>query len=125
MTIEEAIELLDHKTQAEALKKAGGGWFGVAEMNKALEMAVDALRAQQTPLDRSMWEGCCYCQGTRWLGGQICGEIHSLKGRPEVNFKTEGMLSFLYCPRCGRPLTEEAWAELVRRINGGKTDMEA
>lgn len=27
-----------------------------------------------------------------------------------------GNLGYRYCPHCGRPLTEEAWAELERRL---------
>ena len=46
-------------------------------------------------LDRSRWEGCRFCIGF-WNYG--------------------------FCPECGRPLTEEAWAELERRINGGTAD---
>ena len=65
----------------------------------AAKMAVSALRAQQTPakLDRRGWEECPDC----WLW--------------------EGLNNF-FCPYCGRPLTEAAWAELERRINGGTTD---
>lgn len=51
-------------------------------------------------LDRSRWEGCEYCK-------DIPKSI--LKG---------------FCYACGRPLTEEAWAELEQRIGGNdeKTD---
>lgn len=55
--------------------------------------------AQQTTekLDRRRWCGCETCKGGRYRSGG-------------------------YCPGCGRPLTEEAWAELERRINDGTTD---
>lgn len=45
-------------------------------------------------LDRSLWKGCPYCK-------DIPASI--LKG---------------FCYACGRPLTEEAWAEMERRIGG-------
>lgn len=62
------------------------------------ELAISAIHSRQTPakLDRSRWEECPDC----WLW--------------------EGSRRF--CPDCGRPLTEEAWAELERRINDGTTD---
>lgn len=46
-------------------------------------------------LDRSRWEGCEYCKETvpKWY-------------------------LWKFCPDCGKPLTEEAWAELERRIGG-------
>lgn len=75
-----------------------------SDYKAALGMALDALRAQQTPakLDRSRWEGCCYCK--------------------DSNLR---MMYFLqskkYCSGCGKPLTKEAWVELERRINGGKS----
>lgn len=53
-----------------------------------------AFRAQKTTskLDRSRWEECPDC----WVW--------------------EGHHKF--CADCGKPLTEEAWAELERRIGG-------
>lgn len=62
------------------------------------------LSRKQTPakLDRSRWEGC-----------KSCDKVNSayLKGA-------------IYCVHCGRPLTEEAWTEMERRIGGndGTTD---
>lgn len=43
-------------------------------------------------LDRDRWTACCGCEAPS--GGLV-----------------------LYCPRCGRPLTEEAWAGLERRLD--------
>lgn len=71
--------------------------FTPGELDKACRMGADALRAQKTPakLDRIRWEGCCLCAGF-W--------------------------NYNFCPECGRPITEDAWAELERRINGGTID---
>lgn len=46
-------------------------------------------------IDREKWEPCMWCA----LNGQF------------------GLNN--YCSACGRPLTEEAWAELERRVCGG------
>ena len=93
MTIEEAIRNL-------GLPKI----FDAPNLAEAVKMAVAALRAQQEPvkLDRSRWEGC-----------EVCLTV----GTPE-NWED----GIKYCPVCGKPITEEAWAEMERRINDGKTD---
>lgn len=72
----------------------------------ALNIAISALRAQQTPtkLDRIRWEGCYWCTG-------FCPEVTE---DPHWEYR--------FCPKFGRPLAEDAWADLERRINGGTTD---
>lgn len=50
-------------------------------------------------LDRSRWEECsCCCKNL------ITSKIWISDGKQ-------------YCPYCGKPLTEQAWAELERKIN--------
>lgn len=101
MTKEEAIEILEN----------GDFWDlcvvpyvdsnrPAMESLEALDMAIVALRAQPAKLG-SRWEGCSWCTG-------FCPEV---TGDPNWNYK--------FCPNCGRPLTEEAWAELERRMSGG------
>lgn len=53
-------------------------------------------------LDRSRWEGCKDCK-RQW------GVLHDRTSRFEIRRK-------MFCGSCGRPLTEEAWAELERRM---------
>lgn len=108
MDREEAIELLDQQTQAEALKKYGGGWIGVNAMNNALQIAIAALRAQHGPvkLDRSRWEGCEYCKSVPDEDADI------IPGK--YNHKI--CIKISYCPFCGLSLTEKAWEELEKRI---------
>lgn len=111
MTREEAIKRIEDHMRAHRI-----GEYPHLLLKDAINMAITALRTQQTTLDRSRWEGCDRC-------------------RPElykhVGFNAEGMYfqaripetdKFRYCPICGKPRTEEAWAELERRVNGGKTD---
>lgn len=88
MTIEEAINVIEQRCGYTRLQYA-----------TALGIAIDALRAQQTAakLDRSRWEGCICCTRKNQL---MAREKHGYR----------------YCEHCGRPLTEEAWAELERRI---------
>ena len=100
MTTEEAIKILDPETSRDALWKYEDKEKRLEAVNEACQLAVAALRAQQTSakLDRSRWEGCEYCKNMSILKG--------------------------FCYSCGRHLTEEAWAELERKIGGndGTTD---
>lgn len=86
----------------------GGALKNIRRRTTALEMAIDALRTQQTPakLDRSRWKGCYLCKDATYLGGDVC-----VSGTHYV-----GVSEFDFCPNCGRPLTEEALAELERKI---------
>lgn len=84
-------------------------------------------------LDRSRWEGCEHCKGD--LEGYTA-QFRDADGRSRRLYIPEGEATIVapgkynhqfcipikYCPFCGRPLTEEAWAELERRMNGGATD---
>lgn len=111
----------------------GIGKYPHIKLAEALNMAISALRAQQTTLngtyvsiewfnevkadldalkaeraaklDRSRWEGCPFCRGKEDDGND---ENHIARRR--------------YCDVCGKPLTELAWAELEGRINYGTTD---
>lgn len=83
---------------------------------QAALMAISALRAQETKLDRSRWEGCTHCDD-----GCCCTCKYSVT-RPTFSPCRECDIGSMYdpqnyCPNCGRPLTEEAWAEMERRIS--------
>lgn len=104
MTREEAINRLEEHS----------GYCVPVDDLSTFEMAVDALRAQQenAKLDRSRWNGCSLCRNATYLDGDVCvSGTHYVK-----------LSEFDFCPICCRPLTEEAWAELERRINGGTVD---
>ena len=73
-------------------------------------MAVAALRAQPAKLDRSRWEGGEWCENT---GAVIIEQHHAFRSK-----RKRGSAVAIYCPSCGKPLTEDAWAELERRIRG-------
>lgn len=77
---------------------------------EACRLAVAALRAQPAKLDRSRWEGCEWCENT---GAVIIEQHHAFRSK-----RKRGSAVAIYCPSCGKPLTEDAWAELERRIGG-------
>lgn len=68
-----------------------------AKHQEVCRMAIAALRAQQAKLDRSRWKECRHCQKGIFYGNK-------------------------FCRYCGRPLTEEAWTELERRIMRNESD---
>lgn len=109
MTREEAIKILDPESSAISATDIVEKWENISEMvREAHRMAISALRAQQTKMDRNRWDGCEYCNDT-------------LKNYRYINACDIGKRSLIYdtpryCPICGRPLTEEAWAELERMI---------
>lgn len=96
---------------------------------KQVEAERDALKAAQAPvkLDRSSWKGCVLCDGAKIVYGE---NVAAYLGRTEDGeheayaYASECEMDFDYCPICGKPITEEAWAELERRIGGndGKID---
>lgn len=103
MTKKEAEKILDPETSRNALVEYDDE-ERIEAVNEACRVAVSALRAQRAKLDGSRLEGCWWCTG-------FCPEV---TGDPHWDYR--------FCPKCGRPLTEEAWAEMDRRINDGTTD---
>lgn len=101
MTKEEAKKILDPETSRDALLEYEDE-ERIEVVNEACRVAVSALRAQHTPLDRSRWEGCEWCIG---FSPEVTGDPY---------------WDYRFCPKCGRPLTEAAWAALERRINDGQ-----
>lgn len=70
-------------------------------------------------IDRSKWEPCEHCKPSdyppdRWGAHEfpvVGNEIYFY----DTEYGWEGE-EIKYCPWCGCPLTEEAWAELERRV---------
>ena len=75
-------------------------------------------------LDRSAWEPCEFCGYTEYPEKKLYPKDGYLfyagytKQYAVDSFHEEETEDVKFCPRCGRPLTEEAWAELERRVCG-------
>lgn len=132
MKIEEVIKQLesiaDHTRSMAASPDADEIW---KEDSDALEFALTALRSMQETgapidsppahIDRSKWELCDNCKKDCWncKHNFFCCEGNDKECDDCVNqSKWEHSGYQQYCSKCGRPLTEEAWAELERRIVG-------
>lgn len=123
---------MDYKEQIEELRFLSGHvpeQMCDSDGKDPLERAADsietllaerdaALRAQQAPakLNRSRWEGCKEC--TLPSCGTCVRYNHRNTGDPCttscIRYSKHKPVNF--CKNCGRPLTEEAWAELERRL---------
>ena len=130
MTIEEALDMLEY-----------GDWFQSvynnlpeSTANKVAE-AIEAL-AKVVHIDRKKWEPCKCCREP--IGAEpyakekypeICDFEVILDGGDEITVNAynhytpvteEVCFSFpvSFCPKCGRPLTDQAWAELEKRLRG-------
>ena len=103
MTLQEAIETVENGELWDKCIIPGDN-DAVMKFHKALDVMIAEIQAKQEPvkLDRNGWKKCEWCK-TYGIGA--------------VAFDGQK-----YCGYCGHPLTEEAWAELERRINGGKID---
>lgn len=133
MTIEEAIQHCDDvaagRTEQGECPECAADHKQLAEWLRKLV----ALRAQPSPakLDRSRWKGCPDCKGEVFEKRlqymrpvmkpltpeqALMDKLTELTGIVYVKVKNE------FCHTCGRPLTEEAWEELERRINDGTAD---
>ena len=135
MTTEEvikALRLMEHVESIVATYEPGEVRSNttVRELKEACRVAAGALNAQlPRKLDRSRWEGCEHCKGDL-EGYTSC--FRDAEGRSRRLYIPEGKAMIVapgkynhqfcipikYCPFCGRPLTEESWAELERRIGG-------
>lgn len=120
MTREEAIKILELETRQEALSP-----YLDRPMEKMLDamieasrMGASALRAQPAKLDRSRWVGCKECVPP-WCKTCIRYDVRNMDTICTfscINHSKHKPNNF--CQSCGRPLTEESWAELERRIGG-------
>ena len=110
MTAEEAARILGPKTSREALDCwAYDPEKRFAVCNEACRVAARVLRAHSAKLDRSRWEGCPDCI-REW-------------GVLDTQTNRFAMRERHCCGSCGRPLKEQAWAELERRCAELSTDL--
>ena len=71
-------------------------------------------------IDRSKWEACDHCKKACWNCNHNLFAVKEMTKCDDcVNQSKWEFLAYQnYCPKCGRPLTEEAWVELERRLMG-------
>lgn len=76
---------------------------------------IEVYAVEPPRLDRSAWEPCAKC----------CDEPDNETMRIYFPSNWDGGIGFeyeeaLFCPRCGRPLTDAAWDMLEKRLDGAR-----
>ena len=106
MTREEAIALLNE--QYEICKRIYDcsadqrkSYPNVPQFMGALDMALSALRPVSREQVEKVWPGCEKC-------------------RNQANWPSWIEKGFVYCPKCGTPLTSWAWEKQMKRLEGLK-----
>lgn len=69
-------------------------------------------------IDREKWEPCEWCGSFGKTSDNWACTLEDDDGHTVTNNHIVVCATANYCPSCGRPITEQAWAELERRING-------
>ena len=95
---------------------------GESEYYNDKELEQDGLTAypyHPPRLDRSAWEPCKLC---KYTPDDICRKCQNEICNAEYRYPCTGcndqsrFKAKRFCQNCGRPLTEEAWAELEGRV---------
>lgn len=126
----------------EADKKTVEGWGGywcICQRGHILTPGMVSMYADKMDgatfysyppacIDREKWEPCEYCQ-RRTSPDEVSMLTTDENGSETGMFVFNGILAsntdglqmrqIYFCPICGRPLSEESWAELERRVCGG------
>lgn len=91
------------------------GWNTVYVPISSLGKCFDLYAYPPAHIDREAWEPCKLCGGAKYVYGHASAVVPS-GDKGQIETEVEG--DFDYCPECGRPLTDEAWAELEKRLSG-------
>ena len=110
MTREEAIDTL----------KGIKGYFVFPEIDESLELAITSLRPITREQVEKVWKGCDYCHMKEALFdfGTFRVEIghQNIVGGACIDIDQYGGFGIDYCPKCGKPLTNEAMQMVMERL---------
>lgn len=99
MTREEAIKALEHADSYVGIHYINGveEAYINPHLREAVKVALTALRLVSREQVEKVWTGCEKC-------------------RDQANWPSWIEKGFVYCPKCGAPLTSWAWEKQVERI---------
>lgn len=100
-----AIVHMDYQMDAIRLWEKGGNWlrFNSDEM--------DVYAYPPSHIDREAWTGCNCNKDVKSCCTCISLLCHKCKDHSQHRIGK-------YCSKCGRPLTEQAWDELEKKLRG-------
>ena len=117
ITREEAIEELERLLRHWDL--IDEGIYDLSEHDQdAVEIALSALRPVSRERVEKVWRGCDFCNRADF--GEFGFEItkHYAKICCALgSWRFPGKEQFLFCPKCGKPLTDEAVQMVMEKIN--------
>ena len=96
MTLEEAIKTFEDILQLSPTLDETG-----CSVTEAMKVALSALRPVSREQGEKVWRGCEKC-------------------RDQSNWPSWIEKGFVYCPKCGTPLTSWAWEKQVERLEALK-----
>lgn len=104
MTREEAIAILQEKYDYcksfyDLAARPKEDYAETAQYLQALQVALSALRPVSREQVEKVWPGCEKC-------------------RNQANWPSWIEKGFVYCPKCGAPLTSWAWEKQMERLEG-------
>lgn len=107
MTREEAITIIERLAHTEAK------WPGTEDTLEALDMAIAALRPVSREQVEKVWRGEWIWNTSGLYPKPVCSKCG------EEPYRRSNHTSDLpnYCPKCGRPMTDEAVQMVMKRIN--------
>ena len=97
---------------------------GVSEFYSDDDLLEDSIKVYAYPnahIDREAWEPCGRCRPVENEFDRFSGHEFLIDGAEIYFYDSEDGWEgeeIRFCPWCGRPLTEEAWAELEKRVRG-------
>lgn len=117
MKNKEAISVIENEIQIDVRLCSDEQ---VERFQTALYMAIAALRSNPPAnIERDAWESCNECATSCWncVDFDEDEDIYPISCQCCVN-RNNYRPRFKFCSECGRPLTEEAWAALEKRLRG-------
>ena len=117
MTREEAIEIFEQKGWWIAQKETFTSKQAeeIIKLNDAVNFALSALRPISRERVEKVWRGCYTCDEYKYF-------MFNAWTNPESSERPDCMGTSLFCPHCGKPLTDEAVDIMLERFEAIQND---
>ena len=123
MTREEAIAILQEKYDYcksfyDLAARPKEDYAETAQYLQALQVALSALRPVSREQVEKVWRGCDFCNRADF--GEFGFEITKRYAKiccALGNWRFPEKEQFLFCPKCGKPLTDEAVQMVMERMD--------
>lgn len=107
---------MDAKDAIEILQEEYDWGQELSYVKKALEMAISALTPVSKEQVKKAWEGCSWCENEGKNPENWDCSLLDERGFPVMVGDEVIWTNAEFCPVCGKPLTEDALEELVKKL---------